>query len=152
MSRENVEFVKILQPSGVDLVEIFAEGVNEFPDDVDPEAFVSDFESRVFPGVPGMEQPLARGVDGLVAMWREWLTPWASFRLDAERFIDAGDDVVVFARVQSRTARDDVLVEHSPTAVWSIRDGKVVSIHFYLDRAEALEAVGLSEQDAHGDS
>jgi SAM-dependent methyltransferase len=38
-------------------------------------------------------------------------------------------------------------VEHSPTAIWRIREGKVAAIHFYLERAEALEAVGLSEQD-----
>jgi ketosteroid isomerase-like protein len=80
--------------------------------------------------------------------WRDWLTPWASYRIDAEDFIDAGDEVVVFARIKARTARDGVLVEHSPAAVWTIREGKVAGIRFLLERSEALEAAGLSEQDA----
>jgi ketosteroid isomerase-like protein len=36
--------------------------------------------------------------------------------------------------------------------VWTLRDGKVVEMRMFMDRVEALEAVGLSEQDAHADS
>ena len=35
---------------------------------------------------------------------------------------------------------------------FTIRDGKVVRGEEYFDRDEALEAAGLSEQDAHADS
>ena len=35
--------------------------------------------------------------------------------------------------------------------VWTIRDGKVVRMRVFADRAQALEAAGLSEQDAHAD-
>jgi hypothetical protein len=37
------------------------------------------------------------------------------------------------------------------TAFW-LKTGKVFRMETYSDRAEALEAVGLSEQDAHADS
>jgi ketosteroid isomerase-like protein len=36
-------------------------------------------------------------------------------------------------------------IEHRPAAVWTFRDGKVHAVHFYLDRQEALKAVGLEE-------
>ena len=39
--------------------------------------------------------------------------------------------------------------------VWylaTLRSGLLVRFDAYLDRKEALEAVGLSEQDAHADS
>jgi ketosteroid isomerase-like protein len=36
--------------------------------------------------------------------------------------------------------------------VLKLRDGKVIEWRAYLDRAAALEAVGLSEQDARADS
>jgi len=36
--------------------------------------------------------------------------------------------------------------------VWSFREGKVVRWSSYIDRAAALEAVGLPEQDARADS
>jgi hypothetical protein len=36
--------------------------------------------------------------------------------------------------------------------VLGVGDGKVVTLDMYATRDEALEAVGLSEQDAHADS
>ena len=36
--------------------------------------------------------------------------------------------------------------------VWTLRDGAVVRFQWFYQRDEALEAVGLSEQDAHADS
>ena len=36
--------------------------------------------------------------------------------------------------------------------VHRLRDGLVVEADYYLDRAAALEAVGLSKQDAHADT
>jgi ketosteroid isomerase-like protein len=35
--------------------------------------------------------------------------------------------------------------------VTEVRNGKTISIQAYLDPRQALEAVGLSEQDAHAD-
>jgi ketosteroid isomerase-like protein len=147
MSRENVELVKALQPTNVDLVEFVSanEGADQGGLDAIPAAaFADDFEVRFI--ASGMQLQEYRGVQGLAQGWRDWLIPWASYRLDAEDFIDMGDAVVVFARVRGRTARDDVLVEHAPAAIWSIREGKVAAIRFYLDRDEALEAAGLREQ------
>ena len=36
-------------------------------------------------------------------------------------------------------------MEASHLAVWTLADGKVVRLQTFLDRQEALEAVGLSE-------
>jgi hypothetical protein len=38
------------------------------------------------------------------------------------------------------------------TGVYTVRKGKIVFLEFFWDHAEALEAVGLSEQDAHAES
>ena len=38
------------------------------------------------------------------------------------------------------------------TGVYTVRKGRTFGIEFFWDHAEALEAVGLSEQDAHADS
>jgi ketosteroid isomerase-like protein len=147
MSRENVELVRNLQPDGLDLVEAFAAGASEMMDEDQRARFADDFEvhfaSEMLAKVAKVD---ARGPEGLTAMWRDWLTPWKYYRLDVEDIIDAGDDVVVFVRVQARTERDDVLVQHAPAAIWSIREGQVAGITFYLDRAEALQAAGLSEE------
>jgi ketosteroid isomerase-like protein len=36
-----------------------------------------------------------------------------------------------------------VLVEHDPAAAVTVSDGKVVRVRFFLERSEALEALGL---------
>jgi hypothetical protein len=38
------------------------------------------------------------------------------------------------------------------TGVHTVRRGRVVLLEYFWNHAEALEAVGLSEQDAHADS
>jgi ketosteroid isomerase-like protein len=146
MSRENVELVKSIQPTNVDLVELFPEdevasqaALSAFPD-----VFMEDFAVQ-FIAASGMREPERRGVDGLITAWRDWLAPWASYRIEVEQFIDAGDRVVVLVCIQGRTVRGGVTVEHSPAAIWSIREGKVAGLRFYLEREDALEAVGLSE-------
>jgi ketosteroid isomerase-like protein len=144
MSRENVELVKRLQPDGLDLVETFSAGASEMMSEDQAALFTDDFEVRFISDMIGKVGGFeARGPDGLTAMWRDWLTPWENYRLDVDEFIDAGDDVVVFARVEARTERDGVLVHHAPAAIWKIRQGRVAAITFCLDRAEALEAAGL---------
>jgi hypothetical protein len=39
----------------------------------------------------------------------------------------------------------DSALEQQTTAVWALREGRAVRVRYYDDRAEALEAVGLSE-------
>jgi hypothetical protein len=38
------------------------------------------------------------------------------------------------------------------TTIFTVREGRVSCTEFFWDHAEALEALGLSEQDAHADS
>ena len=61
------------------------------------------------------------------------------------RAMRSGDEVVSLTRVQARTTRDAVAIEHRPGAVWSLRGGKIVRVRFFLERDEALEAAGLRE-------
>ena len=94
----------------------------------------------------GSIQPsTSRGLQGFAEAWRDWLEPWESYYIEAEEFIDAGDEVVSLTRVLAQTTRDAVAVEHRPAAVWSLRAGKIARVRFYLDRGEAIEAAGLRE-------
>jgi ketosteroid isomerase-like protein len=69
------------------------------------------------------------------------------YRMVAEEFIDAGDDqVLVFAREGGRGKGSGAEVETHPTAhLYRIRAGKAVRMQSYWERADALEAVGLSD-------
>jgi ketosteroid isomerase-like protein len=156
MSQENVEVVKSVQPSGIDLVELFR--ASRAPDPsatgIDLTAFESDFETEFIArrAFGSIRPNVSRGLQGFVESWRDWLEPWESYYVEAEGFIDAGDEVVSLTRVLAQTTRDAVAVEHRPGAVWSVREGKIVCVRFYLERQEALEAVGLREEGTHTSS
>ena len=78
---------------------------------------------------------------------------WESFEDNVQELIDAGEQVIVRGDERGRGRTSGVEVEWAGNAgVWTIRDGKIIRVAWFASREEALEAVGLSEQDAHADS
>ena len=64
--------------------------------------------------------------------------------------IDAGDRII--ERHISHGMGQGPAYGAEYTTVTTVRKGKILYLEFFWDQAEALEAVGLSEQDAHADS
>jgi ketosteroid isomerase-like protein len=85
---------------------------------------------------------------GLQAM-SDFMTNWFEFAenmtLVAERFIEAGDQVVVFSAWRGRGKASGAPTEWRFANVFTLREGRVVSVEGYRDPTEALEAAGLSE-------
>jgi ketosteroid isomerase-like protein len=75
----------------------------------------------------------------------EDLEAWEERRLEAEKYIDAGDDVVVLLHEYRRGRGSGVELETDTAVVVAVREGRVVRIQGYMDRAAALEAAGLSQ-------
>jgi ketosteroid isomerase-like protein len=139
MSEENIERAKRLY-AGVDLLHATTEQVDRvFGEDLD-----EGFEFRLPPDFPEGEL-VFRGRDGmsqLIAMLRE---TWREWRFEPERFLDAGDQVVVFARLVGKGEASGAPFELEATHVLTVRAGRVASVQAYRDRSQALEAAGLSE-------
>ena len=85
------------------------------------------------------------GLEDAAAITAEWLSSWERASLTAERFIDAGDQVVVIAVWRGRGKASAVATEWRHGEVWTISEGRAVSVTSYSDPADALEAVGLRE-------
>ena len=68
---------------------------------------------------------------------------WSEWRFEPERFIEAGDRVVVFQRVVATGRASGAPIELTSTQVVTVRDGRMTSSCVYRDRAEALKAAGL---------
>ena len=85
------------------------------------------------------------GPDQHAAAMREWLSAWTDLRLEATRFVDAGDSVVVPFSLRGRGRESGAEVERRWAHVWTLRNGRVVRFEVHLDIAEALKAVGLAE-------
>jgi ketosteroid isomerase-like protein len=68
------------------------------------------------------------------------------------RTVDLGDTVLAEITMAGRGASSGLAIEQSAWHVSRFRNDKLASSRVYGTRAEALEAVGLSEQDAHADT
>jgi uncharacterized protein len=69
---------------------------------------------------------------------------YPDFRVDPERFVDAGEDVVVIG-VARGTSASGVEAQWRQGYVWTVRDGRAIRFRWFNDPAEALKAVGLEK-------
>jgi ketosteroid isomerase-like protein len=75
---------------------------------------------------------------------------WISEPLE---FFESGDQIVVIVRNRLRPkGGTGGEFEYRNGQIWTFRDGTIVSLVQYATPEETLEAMGLSEQDAHADS
>ena len=139
MSQENVEVVQRAFAE-------FERGNFWIPEIFDPSVRVVWLAPLAGQGVETV------GLDLMTRSIKDWLQSFEQVTTVPERFIDAGDQVVVIAEWRGRGKASGVFTKWRYGAVWTLRDGKVISIDSYTDPADALEDVGLSEQDAHADS
>jgi ketosteroid isomerase-like protein len=135
MSQQNVDIARRTFPA-------FNRGdVDGFLECIDPDV-------EWIPIMAALEGRVYRGHEG-VRRWMEDLkTDWEVFEVHPEKFHDLGDQVLVLGRWRARARGSGVELEDRPgTWLLTMRDRKVVWMQTYTDRAEALEAAGVSEQD-----
>ncbi|MEK6272363.1 MAG: nuclear transport factor 2 family protein [Actinomycetota bacterium] len=136
MSQENVEFVRrALAEFGVTR-EGFEEGARAGL--IAPDAEF-DF-SALYP-----DGGIVRGLEGWRGFWDA--LPWGrSLKIEPERFFDVDDErVLVFMSVTAEGEGSGAPVGRRSAHEYTIRDGVVVRLKVYPDRAEALKAAGLRE-------
>ena len=145
MSQENVEVVRRVYEAAArrDRATVFS----LYDPDVEWDGTRSRW-SEVSTGKPHFH-----GHEDLQRFFRQYYEMWESFEDDLQELIDAGDQVVSVVTSRGRGRASGVDVEWpGNVGVWTIRNGKVVRVVWFSTRGEALEAVGLSEQDAHAES
>jgi ketosteroid isomerase-like protein len=87
-----------------------------------------------------------RGHDGLRSYIAQVYEAFADYRPEVEDLLDAGDKVITLAIEHGRGRGSGAAVEARRTAhVWTMRANKAIRLDLYLDREQALAAVGLSE-------
>ena len=127
-------------PREIDMVEFVRSG-GEMPAEL-AQHIAPDVEIEFLP--PALGSGLGgEGLAGMIAGWREWLEPYESYVISMESFEEIGEnDLLILVQVRARTHRDGVVVEHAPAALATIRDSKLVSMRFYLDRGAARNDAG----------
>jgi ketosteroid isomerase-like protein len=92
----------------------------------------------------GLDQDqVLRGPEAVLEYVREIREPWERFDFEVERFMTAGDTVVVFMRETGRPHQSSVDIQNDTAMVFTVRDEKIVEMTGYLDRDEAVRAAGL---------
>jgi uncharacterized protein len=132
MSRENIEVAR----RGY---EAFARGdLDAVLELMDPE-----IEAHDPPEMP--DAAIHRGHEAVRRDWEQTAELLDDFSIEVEKYIDAGDELVVYLIYRGRGRESGAEVEARMAHIWTIREGKSIRLRQYLDRSDALEAVGLRD-------
>jgi ketosteroid isomerase-like protein len=134
MSQENVEVVR-------NSLRAFADGglaaLAEFWD--------ADIDWRAIEGAPDDVGEM-HGREAVRGYLREWGDLFDDITMVPEEILDVGDDrVVAVQHVTGRAKLSGVETELRLAVVYTLRGGKIIRGREYIDREQALEAVGLRE-------
>ena len=95
--------------------------------------------------VLGDSLPEPEGLDGLERGFRGWLESWRDLRFELDELIPASEAIVATFHQTGIGRASGVHTELDGGHVWRMRDGKAVRLEVHTNRADALEAAGLSE-------
>ena len=137
MSRENVETIARLYDEFLGRPERLTR-----PEIV--EFFDPDVELRQSASLLGTAGTF-RGYDGLRQATQEVFETFREAHWVPERLVDSGDEVVAMVEFRALGRESGAKVAQMVGHVWTLRDGRIIAWHVYLDPAQALEAVGLRE-------
>jgi ketosteroid isomerase-like protein len=93
------------------------------------------------------------GHEGFKRWWAEHNDAWEDFTLEIVEVVEcAHDRVITVTVVRGRGKGSGISIEGTGAVLWKLRESKVLGARLFQSREGALEAGGLSEQDAHADS
>ena len=101
--------------------------------------FLIDMSERVF------NPATYRGPDGIRRFLDDVDAAWQSYHWDVEEARVAGDVVVAMLHCQGQSRDAGPEVDWHVAWAWKLRGETPISLRFYRDRAQALDAAGLSE-------
>ncbi len=91
----------------------------------------------------------SKGLDGIAAAWREWLSAWREFQVEADEYRELDKDrVLVLCRFAGRGKTSGLEIGQMWTkgaSLFHIRTGKVTELSLYTDHERALADLGFSE-------
>jgi ketosteroid isomerase-like protein len=87
-----------------------------------------------------------RGVDALERATSEWVGTFEEWTIDAVEFIDLPpNQVLAIVRDRGRAKGSEFAIDNEFAHIWTLREGLAIRFEAFTDKADALEAAGLSE-------
>jgi ketosteroid isomerase-like protein len=110
-------------------------------DELDPEV---EWHSAIV-GSLGGEATVFGGHIGVRELYRDLWEAFGEFRVEYSEVRDLGDRIIAFGRWIARGEGSGAETAAFLATVVDVRNGKAIRVWTYLDRQQALEAVGLRE-------
>ena len=88
---------------------------------------------------------IARRHEAIVEHAKRWAEMWDDWKLEPERFIDAGGDEVVVVFREAGRSKTGLQMDERHAELYAVRDGKVVYRKGFSNPDEALKAAGIAE-------
>jgi len=121
--------------------------------DLDAFLALMDHDVETVPRTTALEGENYRGHDGVRRWWNQLLAVFPDFRIEVvDEVRDLGDLTFSLVRLRGSGAGSAAPTNQAFWVANRWRRGKCIWWRTFDTRAEALKAVGLSEQDAYADS
>lgn len=134
MSRDNVEVVQRLWQAYADAG---LDGLATF--------FDENISWRAIEGAPDDVGEM-HGVEAMRRYLGDWLETFEDITSVPTEALDLADDrVLAVLRVKGRARLSGIETELSYAVIYTVRNGKIVQGREYVDRDEALKAIGMEE-------
>jgi ketosteroid isomerase-like protein len=152
MSQENVEIVRRYFEAAGRAFAAYWQGPRSLADslragEVRPET--ADVMRYVHPNIEWKSALIGittRGYEGTLHGVDQLLDAAQDYRVNAPEVTDLGDSqVLAVVRLAMKGKASDIDVNATIFSIVTVEDGLIIRLDEYLERAEALEAVGLSE-------
>ena len=113
----------------------------------DPEAFDALCDARFEMHLVGaIGEPVRyAGTEGVFQFFRDMGESWTEWGFEVERARDLGQHVLITGRQRGTGRVSGVEVDSPRASVITVRDGAVTELRYFIEPAQALEAVGLEE-------
>ena len=138
MSQENVEWAR-------QVAEAWNRSDLETADALLEGRLAPDFEYH-----PLYLDQVYRGNEGARQVRADLNETWEDYRSEVEEVVDLGEHVLVLQHITARGVGGGVPIDWRAAMLARFQGEKVLWLKSFRSKQEALEAVGLSEQDAHG--
>ena len=138
MSQENVERLReIYQLMNTRFAALKAGDIEDLLPFFDPEVVIEMVDAP--------DPETYHGHDGVRTWFNDAFGIWAAVHVEAEAIKESGQWTVALLHISLRGEASGVELELPVAAFHQFRSGRIVRDRVYLDRDEALEAVGLSK-------
>jgi ketosteroid isomerase-like protein len=95
----------------------------------------------------GPDSHHVRGIDEAVRIRDSWFEAWGSLDFVVDDYLETGDRVVACGKAHALGKGSTVPVDFENYTVFTLRDGKIARMEFFIQKEQALAAAGITETE-----